>query len=45
MKKTHKVVLERKGKKAPKPKALTAKQLTDQLKAVTNRLKAASKAA
>lgn len=45
MKKTHKLVLERKGKKAPKPKALTAKQLTDQLKAVTNRLKAASKAA
>lgn len=45
MKKTRKLVLERKGKKAPKPKALTTKQLTDQLKAVTNRLKAASKAA
>jgi len=42
MKKTHKLMLDRKGKKAPKPKALTAKQLTNQLKAVTNRLKAAA---
>lgn len=40
MKKTHKLMLDRKGKKAPKPKALTTKQLTDQLKAITNRLKA-----
>lgn len=41
MTKTRKAILDRKGKKAPKPKALTAKQLTNQLKAVTNRLKAA----